>query len=208
MVFLETAAQLNYCSSRLRATFSNISLECSLLSRHYRKNVPSNISEKKTSREKRRISDGGGGYEKRLNEIPLALGCTAWQSDTPPTSNRVIRRLPGPYPRLTTSCDRLPASLSDLLHELKRKRVRHEREERELKQANFSASLSHVWHKIFPSSLNHICEVFLLNRWYNYQNYWSSVKQWGQNRSSERRLHAIIIITGHVILVYNIYRYY
>lgn len=44
MVFLETA---RYCSSRLRATFSDISLECSLLSRHYRKNVPSNISEKR-----------------------------------------------------------------------------------------------------------------------------------------------------------------
>lgn len=45
------------------------------------------------SREKRRISDGKGGYEKHLNKIPLALGCMAWQSDTPPTSNRIIRRL-------------------------------------------------------------------------------------------------------------------
>lgn len=72
---------------------------------------------KKTSREKRRISDGGGGYEKRLNEIPLALGYTAWQSDTPPTSNRVIWRLPGL--RLALSCDRLLVPLGDLLHELK-----------------------------------------------------------------------------------------
>lgn len=70
---------------------------------------------KKMSREKRRISDGGGGYEKHLNEILLALGCMAWQSDTPPTSNRVIRRLTEPSSRPTTFYDRLPAPLADLL---------------------------------------------------------------------------------------------
>lgn len=70
---------------------------------------------KKTSREKRWISDGEGGYEQHLNEIPLALGCTAWQSDTPPTGNRVIRRLSGFSPRLATSCDRSLVSLGDLL---------------------------------------------------------------------------------------------
>lgn len=58
---------------------------------------------------------GGGGYEKHFNEIPVALGCTGWQSDTPPTSNRVIRRLAGSSPCFTTSYDRLPASLGDLL---------------------------------------------------------------------------------------------
>lgn len=74
---------------------------------------------KKMLREKRRISDDGGGYEKHLNEIPLALGCMAWQSDTPPKSNRVIRRLtplfPEPSSRPAISYDRLPASLADLL---------------------------------------------------------------------------------------------
>lgn len=85
-------------SSRLRAAFPDGF--CSTffpVSRYCRKNVPSRISRgKKMSREKRRISDGGGGYEKYLNEIPLALGCMAWQSDTPPTSNRIIRRLTEP----------------------------------------------------------------------------------------------------------------
>jgi len=67
------------------------------------------------SRKKRRISDGGGGYEKHLNEIPLVLGCMAWQSDTPPTSNRVIRRLTEPSSRLAIFYDSLPAPLADLL---------------------------------------------------------------------------------------------
>lgn len=125
-MFLETA---RYSSSRFTCHifrhFSRVLASVAALSQ--KRSVE--YFGKKTSREKRRISDGGGGYGKRLNEIPLALGCTAWQSDTPPTSNRVIRRLPGPYPRLTTSRDRLPASLSDLLHELKRKGIRRERGE-------------------------------------------------------------------------------
>jgi hypothetical protein len=82
---------------------------------------------KKTSREKRRISDSEGGYGKHLNEIPLALGCTAWQSDTPPTSNRVIRHLSGSS-RLATFCDRSLVPLGDLLITA---RVKKEQEEEE-----------------------------------------------------------------------------
>lgn len=84
------------------------------------------------SREKRRISDGGGGYEKRLNEIPLALGCMAWQSDTPPTSNRIIRRLSEPSSHPAASCDRPPGlPLADYSTSGKRIRGREDKRTRD-----------------------------------------------------------------------------
>jgi len=84
---------------------------------------------KKMSRKKRRISDGGGGYEKHLNKIPLVLGCMAWQSDTPPTSNRVIRRLTEPSSHPAIFYDSLPAPLADLLitSRAKKKSTKEER---------------------------------------------------------------------------------
>jgi len=69
--------------------FSHVSSYRDIIAKTFR----SEYFGKKMSREKRRISDGKGGYEKHLNKIPLALGCMVWQSDTPPTSNRIIRRL-------------------------------------------------------------------------------------------------------------------
>lgn len=108
---------------------------------------------KKMSREKRRISDGaGGGYEKHLNEIPLALGCMAWQSDTPPTCNRVIRRLTEPSSRPATSYDRLPAPLADFAdYSTSWKRIRQGREDERTRGT-----------KLEQAILSIICPVSLL----------------------------------------------